>query len=173
MLNKVTLIGRLGADPEVTATASGVTITKFSLATTETFKSKDGGPKREETEWHRIVLFGRVAEIANQYLNKGDQVYLEGKNKTSKWQDTATGQDRYSTEVICHELKMLGSPSGPRSSASVPAQQQQQQAHAQQQQRYRQAPVQQQPTGQQQAYAQHSQQDDPFATNSKDGDIPF
>lgn len=153
MLNKVTLIGRLGAQPEMAATPSGSVVTKFSLATSETF-NKDG-QKREETEWHRIVLFGRVAEIANQYLQKGDLVYLEGKIKTSKWQDPTTGQDRYSTEVICNEMKMMGSPSSTHSSQApapqqnAPKQQHQQPRRASQQQQG--APAQQPP---QQHYAQ-------------------
>lgn len=172
MLNKVTLIGRLGADPEFQTTQNGTVLTKLSLATTEVNKKKG----IDDTEWHRLVFFNRLAEIANEYLHKGDMIYVEGKIKTQKWQDSATGQDRYMTEVICHEMKMLGSKSS--APQQLAPQQQQYQATAQQQrapaqQQQRQAPVQQQPTGQQQAYAQHSQQDDPFATSYKDGDIPF
>ena len=155
MLNKTTLIGRLGAQPEMKTSANGVAITKFSLATSETFKDKQG-QKQEETEWHRIVLFGRVAEIANQYLNKGDLVYLEGKNKTQKWQDSTTGQDRYTTEVICNEMKMLGSPSSPSTQGN--SQQQQQRAPQQQQRAPQQRAPQQQQRPQQQYSAPPTQQ---------------
>ena len=176
MLNKVTLIGRLGADPEFQTTQNGTVLTKFSLATTEVNKKKG----IDDTEWHRLVFFNRLAEIANEYLHKGDMIYVEGKIKTQKWQDSATGQDRYMTEIICHEMKMLGSKSSAQQQQAPQQQQyqapaQQQRAPAQQQQQQRQAPaqrqasVQQQSTGQHQAYAQHPQHDDSYDPDK----IPF
>lgn len=105
MLNKVTLIGRLGDQPELSTTQAGLTLTKLSLATSESFKDKQTGQKCEETEWHRIVMFGRLAEIANQYLQKGSMIYLEGKIKTRMWEKD--GVKRYSTEIIASEMKML------------------------------------------------------------------
>ena len=106
-LNKVQLIGHLGADPETRHLASGDPVTNLRVATTETWKDKASGEKKESTEWHRVVLFKRLAEIAGQYLRKGSQVYLEGRIKTRKWQDK-DGQDRYTTEIEASELKMLG-----------------------------------------------------------------
>ncbi len=101
-VNKVILIGHLGKDPEMRATASGMQVANFSLATSE--RSKD---KTEKTEWHNIVMFDRQAEIAGQYLRKGSLVYLEGKIQTRKWQDKE-GQDRYTTEIIANQMTMLG-----------------------------------------------------------------
>lgn len=106
-LNKVILIGALGADPETRYAPSGDCITNIRLATSETWKDKQG-QKQEETEWHRVVFFKKLAEIAGQYLKKGAPVYIEGRIKTRKWQDK-DGQDRYSTEIHAHEMKMLGS----------------------------------------------------------------
>ncbi len=105
-VNKVILVGTLGRDPEIKHTQAGNTIASLSVATSERWKGKDG-QMQEETEWHRVVMFGKVAEIAGEYLSKGSQVYLEGKNKTRKWQDQS-GNDRYTTEVVCRELQMLG-----------------------------------------------------------------
>ena len=106
MINKVILIGNLGADPETRFTQSGVQVTTFSLATTERWKDPDGQP-REQTEWHRIVAWRKLAEICGQYLHKGSKVYIEGKLQTRKWQDQS-GQDRYTTEIVAREMKMLG-----------------------------------------------------------------
>lgn len=106
-LNKVILIGNLGADPETRYSPSGDAICNIRLATTESWKDKNSGEKKEQTEWHRVVLYRKLAEIAGQYLKKGSQVYIEGKIKTRKWQDK-DGQDRYTTEIQCDELKMLG-----------------------------------------------------------------
>lgn len=111
MLNKVTLIGRLGADPEVRYTANGDAVANISLATNFKWKDKLTGEKKETTEWHRVVFFNRLAEIAGEYLKKGAQVYVEGRLKTNKWQD-AQGHDRYTTEIIATEMKMLDSRSG-------------------------------------------------------------
>lgn len=111
-VNKVILIGNLGKDPDVRyAPNGGDAITTITLATTETWKDKSSGEKREATEWHRVVFFRKLAEIAGQYLKKGSQVYIEGALKTRKWQDK-DGQDRYTTEIVADEMKMLGSRQG-------------------------------------------------------------
>lgn len=110
-LNKVILIGNLGRDPETRYAPSGDAICNLTLATTETWKDKSSGERREATEWHRVVFFGRVAEIAAQYLRKGSQIYVEGRLQTRKWQDQ-NGQDRYTTEIRGDEMKMLGSRQG-------------------------------------------------------------
>ena len=106
-VNKVIIVGNLGKDPETRYAPSGDAVTNITIATTETWKDKATGEKREATEWHRVVFFGKLAEIAGQYLKKGSQVYLEGKLKTRKWQDK-DGADRYTTEINADELKMLG-----------------------------------------------------------------
>ena len=107
-VNKVIIVDNLGKDPETRYAPSGDAVTNIVVATTETWKDKASGEKREATEWHRVVFFGKLAEIAGQYLKKGSQVYLEGKLKTRKWQDK-DGQDRYTTEINADEMKMLGS----------------------------------------------------------------
>lgn len=106
-VNKVILVGNLGADPETRYTASGDAVCNIRLATTESWKDKNSGEKREITEWHRVVFYRKLAEIAGQYLSKGSQVYLEGRIKTRKWQDK-DGQDRYTTEIEATEMQMLG-----------------------------------------------------------------
>ncbi|SHE23470.1 single-stranded DNA-binding protein [methanotrophic endosymbiont of Bathymodiolus puteoserpentis (Logatchev)] len=111
MLNKVTLIGNLGADPEVRYMPTGGAVTNIRLATTERWKDKQTGERKESVEWHRVVFFNRLAEIAGEYLRKGSQVYIEGRIRTQKWQDQS-GQDRYTTEIVAAEMKMLGSRSG-------------------------------------------------------------
>ena len=110
-LNKVMLIGNLGADPEVRYLPSGDAVTNIRIATTEAWKDKSSGEKKEETEWHRIAFFGKLAEIAGEYLKKGNPVYVEGRIKTRKWQDK-DGQDRYSTEIVADRMQMLGSRGG-------------------------------------------------------------
>ncbi len=110
-VNKVILIGNLGRDPEVRYTPNGESITNINIATTDTWKDKATGEKKEATEWHRVVFFGRLAEIAGQYLKKGRQVYVEGNLRTRKWQDKE-GQERYTTEIVANEMKMLGSREG-------------------------------------------------------------
>lgn len=110
-VNKVILIGNLGADPETRYATSGDAICSIRVATTETWKDKNSGEKKEATEWHRVVFFRKLAEIAGQYLKKGSQVYIEGSLKTRKWQDK-DGQDRYTTEIVADEMKMLGSRQG-------------------------------------------------------------
>ena len=107
-LNKVILIGNLGRDPETRFMPSGGAVCNFSIATTENWKDKQSGQKQEKTEWHNIVMFGRLAEIAQQYLRKGSQVYIEGRLQTRKWQDKNTGADRYTTEIIADQMQMLG-----------------------------------------------------------------
>ena len=106
-LNKVILIGNLGRDPETRYAPSGDAICNLTLATTEVWKDRTSGERREATEWHRVVFFGRVAEVAGQYLRKGSQIYVEGRLQTRKWQDQ-NGQDRYTTEIRGDEMKMLG-----------------------------------------------------------------
>src|SRR5215213_3772699 len=109
-VNKVILIGNLGADPETRYLPSGDAVTNIRIATSENWKDKSG-EKQEHTEWHRIAFFGRLAEIAGEYLKKGSQVYVEGRIRTRKWQDKE-GQDRYSTEIVADSLQMLGSRGG-------------------------------------------------------------
>ena len=110
-VNKVILVGNLGADPETRYTPNGDQITNIRLATTDSWKDKATGERREATEWHRVVFFGKLAEIAGQYLKKGSQVYIEGRIRTRKWQDK-DGQERYTTEIEAEEMKMLGSRQG-------------------------------------------------------------
>ncbi len=109
-VNKVILVGNLGRDPEVRYMPDGGAITNVSIATTDTWKDKDGS-KQEKTEWHRVVFFSRLAEIAGEYLKKGSQIYIEGRLQTRKWQDK-DGQEKYSTEVIAEKMQMLGGKSG-------------------------------------------------------------
>lgn len=111
MLNKVTLIGNLGTDPEVRYMPTGGAVANISLATTFRWKDKQSGEKKEATEWHRVIFFNRLAEIAGEFLKKGSQIYVEGRLQTRKWQ-TQDGQDRYTTEIIATELHMLGSRTG-------------------------------------------------------------
>lgn len=106
-VNKVILVGNLGKDPETRYLPNGDAVTNITLATTDSWKDKSSGDKREATEWHRVVFFRKLAEIASQYLRKGSQVYIEGSLKTRKWQDK-DGQDRYTTEIVADEMKMLG-----------------------------------------------------------------
>lgn len=107
-VNKVILVGNLGSDPDARFMASGDPVTNLSIATSETWKDKQTGEKKESTEWHRVVCFKKLAEIASGYLKKGSKVYIEGKLQTRKWQDN-NGQDRYTTEIVANELQMLDS----------------------------------------------------------------
>ena len=152
-VNRVTLIGNLGADPESRFTASGEAVCNIRLATTETWKDKGTGERREATEWHRINFFGKLAEIAGQYLRKGSQVYIEGSLRTRKWQDK-DGKDQYTTEIRADEMKMLG---GRQDGDSTPRQQSAPQQSRTQQQR----PQQQNSGGAQGGFGQF------------DDDIPF
>jgi single-strand DNA-binding protein len=114
-INKVILVGNLGQDPEIRYTADGRPIANFSIATSESWKDKNSGEKREKTEWHRVVVFGKLAEICGEYLSKGRQVYIEGKLQTRKWQGQ-DGQDRYTTEIVIDSfngtMQMLGTREG-------------------------------------------------------------
>ncbi len=118
-VNKVILIGNLGRDPETRYTADGAAITNVSLATTRRYKDASG-QQQEETEWHRVAFFGRLAEIAGEYLRKGRPVYVEGRLRTRKWQDK-DGQDRYTTEIVAENMQMLGSREGMGGGADVDA----------------------------------------------------
>lgn len=110
-VNKVILVGNVGADPETRYMPSGDPVTNIRLATTDTWKDKTSGEKKEATEWHRLVIFRRLAEVASQYVKKGSQLYIEGSLKTRKWTDK-DGQERYTTEIEVSEMKMLGSRQG-------------------------------------------------------------
>jgi single-strand DNA-binding protein len=116
-INKVILVGNLGADPESRAMPSGSAVTNIRVATSESWKDKDTGDQQERTEWHRVAFFGRLAEIAAEYLRKGSQVYIEGKIRTRKWEDR-DGNDRWTTEIIANEMQMLGG----RAGSGAPAQ---------------------------------------------------
>src|SRR3954462_15244183 len=128
-VNKVILVGNLGRDPETKYMPDGAALTNASLATSFQWTDKTSGEKKEETEWHRIVFRGRLAEIAGEYLKKGSQIYVEGRLQTRKWQDKE-GQDRYTTEIVADRMQMLGSRAGgagsmsrgePRAAAAAPA----------------------------------------------------
>jgi single-strand DNA-binding protein len=167
-INKTILVGTLGKDPEVRYAANGNAIANLSVATSEKWKDKQTGESKEATEWHRVVIFGKLAEIAGKHLTKGSQVYLEGKLKTRKWQDTTTGQDKYATEVVLDVggvMQMLGGGNN-QGQQQQPQQrpQQPQQGYAPQQQY--QAPMNQQ---------QRPQQPPPqYAPNDfNDDDVPF
>ncbi len=119
-VNLVILVGNLGADPEIRTMPDGNTVCTIRLATTDSWKDKATGVKREATEWHRVVMFRKLGEIAGQYLKKGSSVYIEGRVKTRKWQDQ-DGKDRYTTEIEATEMKMLGSrPSVPQGESNAP-----------------------------------------------------
>ncbi len=179
-INKVILIGNLGQDPDTRHSAQGSAITNLSLATDESYKDKQTGQLVPKTEWHRIVLFNRLAEIAKDYLRKGSKVYIEGRLQTRKWQDQQ-GQDRYTTEIVGNELQMLDSKGGVDQGAGGYQQQAPQQSYGQAPQSAP-APMQQAAPRQQPAYAptqqapQHApQQQAPMAPamDDFDDDIPF
>jgi single-strand DNA-binding protein len=115
-VNKVIIIGNLGRDPEVRYTPSGAAVCNVSVATTRNWKNRESGEKQEETEWHRVVFYDRLAEIAGEYLKKGRPVYVEGRLKTRKWQDKE-GKDTYTTEIIAEQMQLLGSREGMGSGA--------------------------------------------------------
>ncbi len=125
-INKVILIGNLGADPETRSMPSGMTVTNVRIATSESWKDKATGAQQERTEWHNVAFFGRLAEIAAEYLRKGSQVFVEGRLRTRKWQDKQ-GNDRYTTEIVADNMQMLGgrggagAGAGERGSAGAPA----------------------------------------------------
>lgn len=155
-INKVILIGNLGNDPDTRYTGEGAAITNLSVATDESYKDKNTGQMVPKTEWHRVVMFNRLAEIAKEYLRKGSKVYIEGRLQTRKWQDQG-GQDRYTTEIVANEMQMLDS------------QQQGQAPQQNQQQRPQQAPQQQRP---QHAGNGQSQQQQPQGMPQNQGYAP-
>lgn len=178
-INKVILVGNLGRDPEVRYMPNGNAVANLTLATSESWKDKNTGQQQDKTEWHRIVMFRRLAEIAGEYLKKGSQIYIEGKLQTRKWQDQS-GQDRYTTEIVADELQMLGSRASAGGGSTEYNQEQpaygggQQQQAPQQQAPQQQAPQQQAPQ-QQQAQQQAPQQQAPASAgfDDFDDDIPF
>jgi single-strand DNA-binding protein len=117
-VNKVILIGNLGKDPEVRYTPNGLAVANITIATTEVWKDKTSGENQERTEWHRVSLYNRLAEITGEYLRKGSKVFIEGRLQTRKWQDKNTGQDRYTTEIVADTLEMLGKSGGGTGGAS-------------------------------------------------------
>nr|ELR5167120.1 single-stranded DNA-binding protein [Providencia rettgeri] len=138
-VNKCILIGNLGQDPEIRYMPNGGAVANLTLATSESWRDKQSGEMREKTEWHRVCIFGKLAEVAGEYLKKGSQVYIEGSLQTRKWQDQS-GQDRYTTEVVVNiggSMQMLGGNGGNQAGSQQPARQPQQQ---QQQQQHQQAP---------------------------------
>ncbi|ELA7833421.1 single-stranded DNA-binding protein [Vibrio alginolyticus] len=174
-INKVILVGNLGNDPEIRYMPNGGAVANITIATSDSWRDKATGEQREKTEWHRVVLFGKLAEVAGEYLRKGSQVYIEGQLQTRKWQDQS-GQDRYSTEVVVQGfngvMQMLGG-RGQGGGAPMGGQQQQQGGWGQPQQPAQQqynAPQQQQP--QQQAPQQPQQQYNEPPMDFDD-DIPF
>lgn len=108
-VNKVIIVGNLGKDPDSRFMPSGSAVTNVTIATSESWKDKQSGEKQEKTEWHQVVFFNRLGEIAAEYLKKGSKVYVEGSLRTRKWQDKTSGQDRYSTEIVASEMQMLDS----------------------------------------------------------------
>ncbi|MAH72872.1 MAG: single-stranded DNA-binding protein [Cellvibrionales bacterium TMED49] len=108
-INKVIIVGNCGQDPETRYMPSGGAVTNLSLATSESWKDKNTGQQQERTEWHRVVLFNRLAEIAGEYLKRGSKIYVEGSLRTRKWQDKDSGQDRYTTEIVANDMQMLDS----------------------------------------------------------------
>jgi single-strand DNA-binding protein len=159
-INKVILIGNLGADPEVRYTPSGGAVANLRLATSETWRDRQTGEQQERTEWHRVALFGKLGEIAGEYLHKGSKVYIEGRLQTRKWQDQQ-GQDRYSTEIIGNEMQMLDSRGG--GSAGFESQADGERSAARQSGPAK-APQQKQP---------EQQSDSGFSDEGFDDDIPF
>ncbi len=115
-INKVILVGNLGNDPDVRYTAGGAAVANVSIATTEAWKDRESGDMQEKTEWHRVVFFGKLAEIVAEYVKKGSQIYVEGRLQTRKWQDKE-GTERYTTEIVANEMQMLGGRSSGGSSA--------------------------------------------------------
>jgi single-strand DNA-binding protein len=159
-INKVFLIGNLGKDPEVRYMPSGKAVANVTIATNESWKDKTTGEKQDRTEWHNVVFYSPLAEIVGQYLRKGSSVFVEGRLQTRKWQDKTTNQDRYTTEVIANEMKMLGG-RGDSSSAPFPSDGSEERA----------APVSRPPQGSAPARSQPSPP--PGSDNGFDDDIPF
>lgn len=171
-INKVILVGNLGKDPEVRYMPSGGAVANMTIATSESWKDKQSGQSQERTEWHRVVMFNRLGEIAGEYLKKGSKVYIEGKLQTRKWQGQ-DGQDRYTTEIVASEMQMLDSRGGgagdyngaPQGQGGGYQQQQPQQSASQQGGGYQQQAPQQQ--------AAPAQQNNSQGFDDFDDDIPF
>jgi single-strand DNA-binding protein len=119
-VNKVIIIGNLGRDPETRAMPSGTSVCNLNIATSESWKDRQSGEQQERTEWHRVVMFNRLAEIAAEYLHKGSQVYIEGSLRTRKWQDKQ-GVERYTTEIVANEMQMLGGRGAGAGAGAAPA----------------------------------------------------
>ena len=166
-INKVILVGNLGGDPETRYTANGAAITNITVATSESWRDKQTGENQERTEWHRVVFFNRLAEIAGEYLRKGRQVYIEGSLRTRKWQDQS-GQDRWTTEIVANEMQMLGNRGDDMGSRPSSGFRDQQAAPARQQAAAPQAAAP-QPQTQQPQQAANAPAEDGFT----DDDIPF
>lgn len=175
-INKVILIGNLGQDPEVRFTAGGTAVATLNIATSDSWLDRNSGQRQERTEWHRVILFKKTAEIAQQYLRKGSKVYIEGRLQTRKWQDQS-GQDRYTTEIVANDMQMLdsgGQQQAPQQGGyQQPPQNQQRGGH-------RQPPPNntgygtQQPQGQQQTQGQRPYgAPDPAQYDDFDDEIPF
>ncbi|MEZ8128637.1 single-stranded DNA-binding protein [Enterovibrio norvegicus] len=178
-VNKVILIGNLGNDPEVRYLPNGGAVANLTVATSETWRDKSTGENKEMTEWHRVVMYRRLAEIAGEYLKKGSKVYLEGRLQTRKWQGQ-DGQDRYTTEIVANEMQMLDSRSGGGMGGGQGQQPAQQNAQQQggnwgqpQQPSYQQKPQQQAPQQQNQAPQQQNQAPQYNDMPDFDDDIPF
>ncbi|MDN3699387.1 MULTISPECIES: single-stranded DNA-binding protein [Vibrio] len=177
-VNKVILVGNLGNDPEIRYMPNGSAVANITIATSESWRDKATGEPREKTEWHRVALFGKLAEVAGEYLRKGSQVYIEGQLQTRKWQDQS-GQDRYTTEVVVQGFNGVMQMLGGRGQGGAPAQggQQQQGGWGQPQQPQQQAPQQQAPQAQQQRAPQQAPQQAQPQYNEPpmdfDDDIPF
>lgn len=159
-VNKAIIVGRLGTDPELRYMPDGTAVANLSVATSETWKDKNSGERREATEWHRISLFGKVAEIAGQYLRKGSEAYFEGRIQTRKWQDK-DNQDRYTTEIRCDVLRLLG---GRKDSEQAP--------HGAEDNGYRQ-PAQSNTQPARQAQPHHAETGKNTGFSDFDDDIPF
>ena len=175
-VNKVILVGTLGRDPEMKYAANGNAIANLSIATSEQWNDKSTGQKQEKTEWHRVVIFGKLAEVAGQYLTKGSLLYVEGKLQTRKWQDTNTGQDRYSTEVVIDfggKMEMLGGGNRQGGDTSFAPQQPAQNPGMQQQNNYSQAPQQPQNNFGQQAQPQNNQQPNQHVNQQSNQQTPM
>ena len=167
-VNKVIIVGHCGQDPETRFMPSGGAVTNLSIATSESWKDKNTGDQQERTEWHRVVFFNRLAEIAGEYVKKGSKLYVEGSLRTRKWQGQ-DGQDRYTTEIVASEMQMLDSRGGQQGGGDY--QQSSTQQYGQQSAPQQNTPQQQAPSAPQQG--QNAPQQAPQGMDSFDDDIPF
>jgi single-strand DNA-binding protein len=167
-VNKVIIVGNCGQDPETRFMPSGGAVTNLSIATSESWKDKNTGDQQERTEWHRVVFFNRLAEIAGEYVKKGSKLYVEGSLRTRKWQGQ-DGQDRYTTEVVASEMQMLDSRGGQQGGGDY--QQSSNQQYGQQSAPQQNTPPQQAPSAPQQG--QNAPQQAPQGMDTFDDDIPF